>query len=491
MIVALVAILKVGACYVPQDARLAPPDHLASIVSATKARVVLTSTEFTDKLPNFSNCTVLCVDDIVSSSQDLNFVGADRSVTPDDRCYIIFTSGTTGTPKGVQVTHGNVANILLTNPMDLGMRPGLRVSQILSVAFDMGAWEILGCLSHGSTLIIRGRKIADAIRHSDIVISTPTVLSTINSSQMRHVQALAVAGEPCPRSLAAEWGDFCRFFNSCGPTEVTIVNTAKLFDKKEEILSIGKPTPNNTVYVLDQITQKPCKIGQVGEMWGGGMCVSRGYLGNEKLTKERYLPDPFVQHGRMYRTGDLGRWNENGELEHLGRVDDQVKIKGFRVELDGVAACAEKAQGVHKAVVVKVDDHLVAFVTPFDVDEYSVKESVQMRLPYYCVPKKVVCVRDMPKTSNGKINKRLLLQRQSECSTIGDNWTQKRTVRVENHRKNEPGVAPIKRVCAGSRNVSDDGSHTSSGPPSNSNKIYTSYKRVRLVPFWTSIALEN
>ena len=413
MIVGILAILKTGACYVPQDVRLVPPTQLLRVRNACAAKVVLTLAQFVPKLPEFPGVSVIPIDTALASPLPVDvpvFQGTWRDTRPSDRCYIIFTSGTTGAPKGVQVTHGNVANVLLTDPMSLGMKPGLKVSQILSISFDMGAWEILGCLTHGAQLVIRARSIAHAVAQADVVVSTPTVLGTLDANEMRHVKTVAVAGEPCPRSLAEEWGKFCNFYNGCGPTEVTIINTAKLFDETEDVLTIGKPTPNNTVYVLDKDSREACKIGEVGEMWGGGLCVSRGYLNNEALTNERYVKDPFVENegARMYRTGDLGRWNERGELEHLGRVDEQVKVKGFRVELDGVSACCEKASGCAKAVVLKVDDALVAWVTPGGVDRDEVLDCVKNRLPYYCVPKHVFCVEEFPKTGNGKVDKRAL-----------------------------------------------------------------------------------
>ncbi|CDF39046.1 unnamed protein product [Chondrus crispus] len=381
MIVGIIASLKVGACYVPQHVGLTPDTQLLNVADATSAKVVLTMDELQEKLPEFP--PHVSVIPIGSVMRDATLSTAEpplsRPVRPSDRCYIIFTSGTTGAPKGVQVTHANVANVLLTSPMDLGMAPGVRVGQILSIAFDMGAWEILGCLSHGATL-------------------------------MTHVKTVAVAGEPCPRGLAATWGKFATFYNSCGPTETTIVNTAKRFDPESIVLTIGKPTPNNTVYVLDPDTLEPCNIGEVGEMWAGGECVSAGYLNKSGLTAERYLVDPFINsvNSFMYKTGDLGRWDANGELEHYGRVDDQVKVKGFRVELDGVSAMAETAYGVEKAVVLKIGTELVAFVTPECAKTEAVKEAVGIKLPYYCVPSRVVRLGALPKTGNGKVDKRAL-----------------------------------------------------------------------------------
>jgi amino acid adenylation domain-containing protein len=329
---------------------------------------------------------------------------------PTDGCYVLFTSGTTGKPNGVKVTHRNVANVILTSPGNLGIRPGWRVAQLLNVAFDMAAWEILGCLSHGATLVIRGSDLVAAARTADVLIATPTVLGGIDPSQCAHVKVVAVAGEPCPRPLADRWASRCDFFNSCGPTETTIVNTMQPHDPSAIRLSIGRPTPNNTVYVLDD-ARRLLPFGEVGEMWAGGDCVSAGYLGNPGLNAERYAPDPFLGGGRlMFRTRDLGRWTPDGELEHLGRTDDQVKVRGFRVELDAVSSVLEGVPGCARAVTLKLDDrNLVSFVTPAGVSAEEAREAVAVTLPYYCVPSSVYALDALPETSRGKVDKRALL----------------------------------------------------------------------------------
>jgi D-alanine--poly(phosphoribitol) ligase subunit 1 len=147
-------------------------------------------------------------------------------------------------------------------------------------------------------------------------------------------------------------------------------------------------------------------------MWAGGDCVSAGYIGNEELTKERYRPDPFLGNGRlMFRTRDLGRWTPDGELEHFGRTDDQVKIRGFRVELDSVSAALESVPTCKRAVALKLNDrHLVAFVSPLTVDTEAAKEAVANTLPYYCTPKFVIALPELPLTSRGKVDKRTLMQ---------------------------------------------------------------------------------
>ena len=417
MVVGILGILKAGAAYVPQHIGVAPESQLKHVAEKAKIKVLLTLAKFKDLVPVSDQQICLALDELMAdmSSETLPDFIPDNLPSRDTNAFIIFTSGTTGPPNGVQVTHKNVCNILLTAPGNLGIRPGTRVGQILSIAFDMAVWEILGCLSNGGTLVIRGKSIEETVKKVDVVISTPTILSSVNAKKCKNVKVVAVAGEPCPRVLADTWNKSCDFYNSCGPTETTIINTAQLYNSSDAILSIGKPTPNNTVYVLDE-NKQPCPIGVTGEMWAGGDCVSAGYLQNPELNKERYAPDPFVGNGAvMFRTRDLGRWTEDGVLEHLGRTDDQVKIKGFRVELDSVSAAIEAIPTCKRAVALKYDNKsLIAFVSPANITEEEAKTAVANLLPYYCVPTKVIALDELPKTSRGKIDKRLLLEIASE-----------------------------------------------------------------------------
>jgi len=414
MVVGIMASLKCGASYAPQHVGVAPESQLEFVLSATSAKVILTLSQFKDLIPPSPELPVIAIDEEmgIPFESDQSFrENLSVDVQTENTCFILFTSGTTGNPNGVQVTHKNVCNILLTSPGNLGMQPGLKVSQILSIAFDMAAWEILGCLGNGATLLIRGKNIQEAVEQVDIVIATPSILGTIDTAKCQHIQVAAVAGEPCPKPLADEWSSFSTFFNSCGPTETTIINTAQNYTASTSGLTIGSPTPNNTVYILDA-NRQPCAIGEVGEMWAGGDCVSAGYLHNDALNEERYVPDPFLGEGRvMFRTRDLGRWTSNGELEHFGRTDDQVKIRGFRVELDSISNTIEQVPGCTQAVTLKLNNrNLVSFIRPASVNIEAAKEAVASSLPYYCVPEFILTMDQFPKTSRGKVDKRNLLE---------------------------------------------------------------------------------
>jgi amino acid adenylation domain-containing protein len=430
MVVGILAILKSGAAYVPQDCRIAPASQLQHVAHSAQCKFVLTLKGLKMGLPDLGKIPTIAIDEYVQDQGEASAENPQVDFGQLDLekllCFLLFTSGTTGFPNGVMVTHKNLCNILLTSPGDLGMQTGQKVSQILNIAFDMAAWEILGALSHGCELVIRGKSIQEAVSQVDVVIGTPSILSALDDKLCRNVKVAAVAGEPCPVSLAEKWSRFCRFHNSCGPTEVTIVNTVHTYDPQSGRLTIGKPTPNNSVYILNE-DLSPCAIGEIGEMWAGGDCVSLGYIGNAELTEERYKDDPFLGGGKkMFRTRDLGRWTADGELEHFGRTDDQVKIRGFRVELDSVSTALEKIPQIEQAVTLKLDSrNLVAFVRPSRVDVENAKNSVAHLLPYYCTPSLILAMDEFPVTNRGKIDKRALTilaveqQRQITENVIG------------------------------------------------------------------------
>ena len=414
MLKGIIACLKLGAIYVPQDPRIVPEKMLQSIYQLSNSSIIISHSDYHKKDFNQKNNEIIFIDKELSKDIYKHLYGNVKLInqkgnTPNSTCFILFTSGTTGTPNGVQVTHKNLCNILYTAPGNLNIKPGTKVAQILNISFDMAAWEILGCLGNGGTLLIRDKSIQETAQKANVIIATPTVLTTIDISKCKLIKTVAVAGEPCPEILANKWAKVSDFYNSCGPTETTIVNTMKKCDLISKELSIGKPTPNNTVYILDK-NQKPCKIGEVGVMWAGGNCVTKGYINNNELNKKRYANDPFLNNqNQMFNTGDLGRWNLDGELIHYGRVDDQVKIKGFRVELDAISKIIERVTNVKRAVTIKHQNFLVSFVSGNFKNKSKVlellKNNISNELPYYYVPSEFIFMEELPKTSRGKINK--------------------------------------------------------------------------------------
>ncbi|KAG9083220.1 hypothetical protein FS749_006211 [Ceratobasidium sp. UAMH 11750] len=441
MVVGILGILKAGAAYVPLDGGIVPDTTLAHIISDANVQVILTLKAFAPRLVSYDVRSLLL--DEVSPKMDVTGLSAAHDFTGLESAYIIYTSGTTGTPKGVDVTHRNVLNLVTNSPGDLGMKPGMRVSQLLNIAFDMAQWECLGSLVNGCTLCLRGSNWLDVLRTVDIVISTPSCLRKYTPTDFQP-KVIATAGEPCPQVLADRWiASGTKYYNCCGPTETTIVNTIHEHTKLNQTLSIGRPTPNNNVYILDE-EMKPVSIGDAGMIWAGGLGVARGYLNLPEKTADSFRPDVFANSGgMMYKTGDLGRWRTDGSklLDILGRTDDQVKVKGFRVELDGVATAMEAAPGVHTAVALLIDEELVGVYAPDSADEKTVKMACTKVQPYYACPSRYVRLPEMPMTTNGKIDKKLVREIVSSSSSTSESLS---------------GDSPTESSCPSTDSVSSD-----------------------------------
>ncbi|KAG6910275.1 hypothetical protein DXG01_011672 [Tephrocybe rancida] len=408
LVVGILAILKAGAAYVPLDGNVVADKTLNHALKDSGSSLVVVLRKFVHRVGETS--AMVLEDTICDDPYSLHCQKPQDSATRTDSCYIIYTSGTTGVPKGVDVLHKNVTNLVCMEPGNLKMKHEVRVSQLMNISFDMAQWEILGSMANGATLCLRGKTSKEwraVMRTVDVVVATPSMLAPHKPEDYPNIKVIAVAGEPCPKALADTWAKQCAFYNCCGPTEITIVNTMHLH-KSGKVLGIGGPTPNNTVYVLDEKAQ-PVPIGQMGVMWAGGAGITRGYLNLPDKTSEKYKRDPFLDDGSMmFNTGDLGRWLPDGDLEHLGRVDHQVKVKGFRVELDGVAAAMETTPGVKVATAILIKGELWGFFAPANVKVDDVMAATARVQPHYAVPTKYVALGTFPETSNGKSDKRAL-----------------------------------------------------------------------------------
>ncbi|KAM4058937.1 AMP-binding enzyme [Hirsutella rhossiliensis] len=409
MVVGIWAILSCGAQYVPLDGGVVPDSTIKHVVEQSGGDVVLCLSTTEHRIRSqFPHLTPVLIDQYMAADPaEPSSDGWIDLASPDAGCYVIYTSGTTGKPKGVDVTHRNVANLVCLSPGGLGIRPGMCVGQLLNISFDMAAWEIFACLCNGGTLVVRGSQWEPTIRELDVLICTPTILSKYHPAQYPKIKVVATAGEPTSQALADLWATHATYWNCCGPTETTIVNTMSRHVAGDPV-SIGRPTPNNSVYIVDDAGE-PVPVGVPGVMWAGGHGVSRGYVGLESKTSESYIPDPFVDDGsHMYCTGDLGQWRLDGSIDILGRCDDQVKVKGFRVELDGVSSSLASAPGVSRATALMVDGDLHGFVTPSGQSIEAILEYVRTLQPYYAVPAKIHQLDEFPTTANGKIDKKML-----------------------------------------------------------------------------------
>ncbi|MFD3702175.1 amino acid adenylation domain-containing protein [Nocardia sp. NPDC058658] len=432
LIVALLAVSKAGGAYLPIDPAY-PSDRLAFILADAAPAIVLTDEATATVLPRTAT-PQLHLDTVEIDDAPLN---RTTSVRPDDLAYLMYTSGSTGVPKGVAVTHRNVANLA---SQQWAAGPGERVLVHSSIAFDASTYEIWPALISGGTVILAGEQRSDPAEIAELVtgravtkmFATPALLSAVldyaaslPDNAFRSLTQVIVGGAELPPGLVGRLksrvGDV-RVANGYGPTETTVFATMFAADALADQLSvpIGSPLANMSAYVLDSWLT-PVPVGVPGELYVAGEQVSRGYHGRPGSTAERFVADPFgAVGGRLYRTGDVVRWTAAGVLEFVGRADDQVKIRGFRVEPGEVAAALGQHPAVSQAVAVARDTdtggkQLIGYVVAEPAENGNVPltgEEVRRfaadRLPEFMVPVAVTVIEAVPLTVNGKLDRAAL-----------------------------------------------------------------------------------
>jgi amino acid adenylation domain-containing protein len=426
--VALVAILKAGAAYVPLDAS-SPRERLSMVLADVGARVILAQGSLRALLPAGEGAVLdLKAGDEAPSEADS--APLDRAPDPDTVAYVLHTSGSTGRPKGVQVTHRSLLSMLLS----LRERPGLRRDDVLlsvtAPIFDIFAVELFLPLLVGARVelasreaTVDGRALASEIERvgASVLQATPATWTMLLEAGWQGRSGLRAfcGGEAMTPQLARGLRARCAaVWNLYGPTETTVYSTRHEVGSEDGMVPIGQPVGNTRVYVLDH-DHGLAPIGVPGELCIGGTGVARGYLGRGDLTAERFLPDPFDPEpgARLYRTGDLARWRADGALEYLGRLDHQVKVRGFRVELGEIESWLHEHPGVGQAVVAARADEgtglrLVAYVVPKAEGAApapsSLRSHLRERVPEAMVPSAFVVLARLPLTPSGKVDRRAL-----------------------------------------------------------------------------------
>lgn len=426
MMVALLATLKCGAAYVPVDPTF-PPQRQELMLADSGAPVLLTQDRFVGTLDP-GEAAVICLDrDWPRIAQHAAEPFAAPS-SQDQLAYVIYTSGSTGRPKGVEISHRALVNFLASMRERPGMAEGDVLLAVTTLSFDIAGLELFLPLLVGARVVITpleatmdGVELADWLARSRATFmqATPTTWQLLVDAGWKGSSSLKIAcgGEALPRPLADQLLDRCTsLWQMYGPTETTIWSSTLELSRRDGPPPLGGPIANTSFYVLDSHRQ-PVPVGVPGELYIGGEGVAEGYHNRPELTRERFLANPFASGGgRVYRTGDLVRWREDGTLDFLGRIDQQVKLRGFRIELEEIEAVLASQDGVTTAVAavredVPGDRRLVAYVVPRHDDPLDVEKlrrAAKAKLPPYMVPSAYVVVQSLPATPNGKLDRNAL-----------------------------------------------------------------------------------
>ncbi|HEX8474860.1 MAG TPA: amino acid adenylation domain-containing protein [Pyrinomonadaceae bacterium] len=378
MLVCVLGVHKAGGAYMPLDPTY-PAARLAAMLGETGARVVLTERRLWESVGlTLDTGEVVCLDEDVEAIASEAVENLPDGATADNLAYVIYTSGSTGRPKGVAVEHRGLCNLVAAQTRGFGITCKSRVLQFASLSFDASASEIFMALANGATLCLTPRdtlvslpSLAMLLCEQSITTVTlpPAVLSLLAPADLPALQTVIAAGEACSVEVAARWMAGRRFFNAYGPTETSVCATfAECAEVPEHSPPIGRAMSNVRVYVLDERLE-PVPVGVVGEICIGGVGVARGYFNHPALTAEKFIPNPHGQQPgeRLYKTGDAGRFLPDGQLQFVGRIDRQVKLRGFRIEPAEIEAALESHPSVNKSVVVarkdgSSDERLVAYV---------------------------------------------------------------------------------------------------------------------------------
>ncbi len=417
MVAGLLATLKAGGAYLPLDPAY-PRERLAFLRVDSGAPVVLAEEGLTGLLQGHGGA-VIDLGDALDGGEEVS----DRLVHPDQAAYAIYTSGSTGRPKGVVIRHAGAVARIAWAVSAYGPERLARTLAATSICFDLSVFEIFAPLAAGGAVVLADDALAlpelPAAAEVTLVNTVPSAMAElVRSGQVpAGVRTVNLAGEPLRRELADRIHSLPgveELWDLYGPSEDTTYSTGALVERSSGAEpSIGLPLPNSRAYVLDS-GLGPAPVGVPGELWLGGDGLARGYLGRPDLTADRFRPDPFGGRGsRLYRTGDLARRRTSGELDFLGRIDHQVKVRGFRIELGEIEAALLRCPEVAEAVVVAREDapgerSLVAYVVATTSDPAVLRAELGRTLPSYMLPSDWVVLPELPRTPNGKVDRKAL-----------------------------------------------------------------------------------
>ena len=424
-VIAAMAAFKAGGAYLPLDPAL-PEQRLAFMLEDAKVSAVVSTAALGSRLPAGSWAVINC-DEVDLKTSDCARDSAPVEISPDNLAYVIYTSGSTGQPKGVEVTHANLMNLVNWHVRTFRVNKGDRAMLQASVGFDAAVWELWPYLASGASIVIADETVRnDPEAMRDWMLAKEVTIAFLSTAIAERIMALPWPRETRLRVLLTGAEALHKrppreipfaLVNNYGPTECTVVATSGPVSSEPSasIPSIGRAIDNTTIRLLDE-KMNPVVKGQPGEIYIGGAGVARGYRNNPTLTAERFVRD-LSDGGRLYRTGDLARFLTNGEIEFLGRLDEQIKIRGFRVEPGEIVSALSSYPGVRASAVALLggengDRRLAAFVVLEPNAQATVaglRQALSKRLPEYMVPSVFRELSALPLTPSGKIDYRSLL----------------------------------------------------------------------------------
>lgn len=431
MVILLLAVIKAGAAYLPIDIKF-PVDRISYMLNDASVKAIITLKQFKARYQDAHK--VICIEDALTQSAGYDKTDFEAEISADSLAYILYTSGSTGNPKGVAVKHIGLVNLLLSVKKQPGMTADDVMLHTTTISFDIAELEIYLPLISGGLLVIAdaemvkdGRALLEIAIAENISImqGTPFMWRTMLEVgwEPRLPIKIFCGGEAMTKDLAQKLVPRCNeLWNMYGPTETTIYSIIKKISADDEVITIGYPIDETLVYILDeQLNQVP--EGEVGEIYIAGTGVAEGYMNKPELTADRFIDDKFAATPgtKMYKTGDLGKFLAGGEILCLGRIDHQIKIRGYRIETEEIEFKLKQIDNIKEALIVLHEDklgnlHLIAYVVPAtgaDVSQETRvidrwKKELGSKLPEYMVPNTYMIIDAVPLMPNGKVDRKSL-----------------------------------------------------------------------------------
>ncbi|WP_233277424.1 non-ribosomal peptide synthetase [Paenibacillus durus] len=463
VIPAMLGVMKTGGAYLPVDPQY-PEERIRFILEDAQAKIIITNSKLAAKLKPLTSQigveapSIISVDECLGhpngSAENLNI-----RVKPDDLAYVIYTSGSTGKPKGALIEHAGLVALIPYLVEKFGVVADTRVMQFASISFDASVYEWIGTLTVGGTLVVLSEEelppyadISDVLEEKNIHIAMlpPSVLRAMNKRDLPGLRTIVSGGEACTPDIVKYWGKDRLFMNAYGPTEVTVLCSAAPCRPGRKI-TIGRPVYNKRLFVLNPFGN-PVPVGVPGELWVGGVGLARGYLNREELTKERFIhkeivmgDEYYLQIGRLYKTGDMVKWTTGGELEFIGRCDDQIKIRGYRIELGEIEHRLREYPGISQCLVRAWQDGNYQKLSAYYISGKKLKEAdltqyLTSVLPAYMIPSYFCRLDAFPLNTNGKVDRsalphpnEALIPSSEEAAEAGEHEMERRLLRIWRH----------------------------------------------------------